>query len=275
MKRLKTIFLIFLISCGDTEIELPNGQELFVVEGWITNQNKQHWVKISTTVPFDDSRTENPVEDAIVSIEDNAGIFPMTHSSNGLYLTNTFAGITARSYRVNIQLTTGEIIQSGWERLNPLMPIDTIKYDFFDEPNPETGEDIQIYFPIVVSSDPVNETNFYRYKGFRNGQLLNEPSELILLNDQFVNGATSLPNFIPELRYSFEDTIQVELHSLTKASFQFLELLKSQTTSLGSSSGTSPAALIGNLENIDDVNQVILGFFGASAVSSDTTIINQ
>lgn len=273
MKYFTTLFLLFLISCeGESIVEK---RERLVVEGWVTNQDKQQWVKISTVVSFDDPRTGNPIEDAVVSIEDNVSVFPLTHSSNGLYLTNAFAGITARSYRVTIQLATGETIQSGWERMNPLMPIDIITYTFFDELDSETGENIKVYFPIVVSSDPVDETNFYRYKGFRNGELLNKSNELILLSDQFVNGATSLSHFIPEFRYSFEDTIQVELNSLTQASFQFLELLKSQTTSLESSSGVSPAALVGNLENVDDADQVVLGFFGASAVSSDTIIINQ
>ncbi|MCP4460427.1 MAG: DUF4249 domain-containing protein [Cytophagales bacterium] len=274
MKRLKIISILIIASCSGAEIELPDGQESLVIEGWITNQDKQHQVKISKTVPFDASQSEVPVEDAIVIIEDNVSSFPLTHSANGVYLTAAFQGIIARSYRVIVELSNGETIQSNWDRLNPLMPIDTIQYGFFDDQDPITGEDIDVYFPIVISSDPINETNFYRYKGFRNGELLSEPNELILLSDQFVNGAATLPNFIPEFRYAFEDTIQVELHSLTRAGFEFLELLKSQTTSLGSSSGTFPATLTGNLGYLDN-KELVLGFFGASFVSADSTIINQ
>ncbi len=264
------------MSCGGTEIDLPDGKELLVVEGWVTDQDKQHWVKISRTVPFDDRSSESPVTDALVIIEDKLNnSYPLSHAQDGNYFSLPFSGMETRSYRLIVELSNGETIQSDWERLNPLMPIKRILKDFFEDQDPETGEDIEVYFPIVVSSDPAEEINFYRYKGFRNGILLNEPSELILLNDQFVNGADSLPNFIPEFRYTFDDTIKVELHSLTKESFDFLELLKSQTTSLGSSSGTSPATLTGNLKNLNNENEIVLGFFGASSVSTDSTIINQ
>jgi len=275
LKLIFTISFVILASCGLIEIDLPKGEEQIVIEGWITDQNKQHWVKVSKTVAFDNSRKERPVQNATVTIEDNTGIFTLSHDDDGIYLTDSLAGIEARSYRLRIELESGEIIQSEWERLNPLQPIETIRYDFFRERDPETGENMRIYFPIVVSSDPVEENNFYRYKGFRNGELLNEPNELILLSDQFVNGANSLRNFIPEFRYAFNDTIRVELHSLTKTGFEFLELLKSQTTSLGSSSGTSPATLSGNLRYLEDESKIVLGFFGASSVSSGTTIIDQ
>ena len=275
MKKLQFISLIILTSCGVSDLAIPDENGVLVVEGWITNENKQHWVNLSRTVPFDESRSSDPINDAIVHIEDNVSSFPLSSSGKGTYLSMPFAGIEARSYRVTIELANGEIIQSEWERLNPLMPIDTIRYKFFTDQDPETGENVRVYFPIVVSSDPVDESNFYRYKGFRNGLPLNEPNEIILLSDQFVNGANSLPNFIPEFRYSFADTIKVELHSLSQNGFEFLELLKSQTTSLGSSSGISPASLIGNLTNSENNGQTVLGFFGASAVSTKTNIIDQ
>lgn len=274
MKKIWIISFLVTTACASSDIESLENQEQFVVEGWVTDQNKQHWVKISTPVSFGNSSTKNPVKNARVIIEDGTNIFPLPHSADGLYLTDALAGIASESYRLTIELASGETIQSGWERLNSLPPINSIRYDVFEEQDPKTGENIQVYFPIVVSSDPITETNFYRYKGFRNGKLLNEPNQLILLSDQFINGASALPNFIPEFRYSFGDTIQVELHSLTKTGFDFFQLLKSQTNSLGRSSGTSPAMLIGNLKNLNDESQIVLGFFGASSVSSDTTIIN-
>ncbi len=275
MNRISIISLLILVSCAIDELDSLDRSEIIVVEGWITNQKKQHWIKLSETVPFNNTNSTNPIPDAAVSIQDNVGSYSLTHAGNGLYLTDSIAGIVARSYRVTVELENGDTIQSSWERLNPLMPIDTIRYNYFDDQDPDTGEDIKIYFPIVVSSDPVDENNFYRYKGFRNGSFLNEPNEIILLSDQFVNGATSLPNHIPEFRYTLMDTIHVELHSLSRSAFEFLELLKSQTTSLGSSSGTSPATLIGNLNYRNNDLQYVLGFFGASAVSIDSTIINQ
>ena len=275
MKKFQLIWLVILTSCEVSDLVIPDRNEVLVVEGWITNENKVHSVKLSRTVPFNESKSFSPIDNATVHIEDKVSSFSLSPSGKGIYLSDAFAGIESRRYRVIIKLADGETIQSEWERLNPLMPIDTIKYEFFTDQDPETGEDIRVYFPIVVSSDPIDESNFYKYKGFRNDIILDEPNEIVLLSDQFVNGANSLPNFIPEFRYSFADTIKVELHSLTQDGFEFMQLLKSQTTSLGSSSGTSPAALTGNLTNLDDNTRIVLGFFGASAVSTKTNIIRQ
>lgn len=274
MKKLLTIgiLVIVLLGCADNEIELPQGKNLLVVEGWITNKGPDQWIKISRTVGFEDSLSEEPVTNALVEVEDNLGNRQtFSHDSAGIFTTQSFTGIVNRRYRINITLNDGSIATSNFERLSPVSPIDTITYDFFIDQDEETGEDIRVYYPIVQSTDPVEQVNYYRYIAFRNGQKLNDPEDLFLLSDQFINGQT-LPNEIPEFRYSEGDTIIMELHSLSQKAFGFLELLKLQTTSLGSSSGTSPASLVGNL-SYQDKNDLILGFFGASAVSRDTTVV--
>lgn len=274
MKYLCLISTVLLLSCGVSEIELPDGTQLLVVEGWVTNQEKQHWVKLSRTVPFDDNNSELAIEDAVVSINSEFISYPLTYSGNGIYLSDIFAGIESSNYQLNIELITGDLIQSEWEQLYPVSPLESIEVSFFDDQDPETGEDIVVYYPVGIWDDPLEETNYYRYIGYRNDVLLNDPNELILINDQFVNGADSLPHHMPELRYALGDEIKLELHSLSKSGFDFLELLKLQTTSLGSSSGTSPATLIGNLKNVTNENQIVLGFFGASSVSADSVLIN-
>lgn len=274
MKRLPTILILTLVllGCADNEIELPEGKNLLVVEGWITDKGSNQLIKLSRTVSFEDSLSEEPVTNALVEVEDNLGNRQtFSHDSAGIFTTDALTGILNRRYRINITLNDGSVAHSNFERLTPVSPIDTITYDSFIDQDEETGEDIRVYYPIVQSTDPVEQVNYYRYVAFRNGTKLNEPEDLFLLSDQFINGQT-LPNEIPDFRYSQGDTIIIELHSLSQNAFSFLELLKSQTTSLGSSSGTSPASLVGNL-SYQDKNDLILGFFGASAVSRDTTVV--
>jgi len=275
LKYLYFISSVLLLSCGVSEIELPDGKQLLVVEGWVTNQEKQHWIKLSRTVPFDDNNSELAIEDAIVNINSGLTSYTLAHSGDGIYLSDSFTGIESSHYQLKIELVSGELIQSEWEQLNPVSPLESIKVSFFEDQDPETGEDIVVYYPVGIWEDPSEETNYYRFIGYRNDVLLDDPNELILINDQFVNGADSLPHHMPELRYALGDEIKLELHSLSKSAFDFLELLKLQTTSLGSSSGTSPATLVGNMKNITNENEIVLGFFGASAVSTDSTLINQ
>ena len=62
--------------------------------------------------------------------------------------------------------------------------------------------------------------------------------------------------------------MRVEQLSLTEESHDFLALLRSQTVDLGETFGVAPAPIIGNLSNIEDPSEIVLGYFGASSVES-------
>lgn len=272
MKKLLTIWpLLLLMACVDPEIDFPNNLEIVVIEGWIINEQKQHWVKVSQTVAFNSTQQEQPITDAAVTVFDGTDTFIFTHGSNGIYYSDAFTGVVMNNYTLSVTLPDGKVIESLPETLNPVPEIENISVSSFIRQNPDTGEDETIFYPIVRTQDPAEEENFYRYKGFRNDVLLNEPEQLELLSDQFINGQL-LPHNISVFEYEQGQEIKIELHSLSNAAFDFLELLKLQTTSLGSSSGTAPAVLRGNLRYRES-DDLVLGFFGASAVSTDSIIV--
>jgi hypothetical protein len=264
--------LLFWSACTQKELPIPEGENQLVVEGWVTQDKDSQWIKLSRTTAFTDSLPEIPVTDASVFVEDLQGnIFDYNHDGNGRYQSIGFRGQVNQRYRLNITLGDGRELRSDFERLNPVSPIDTITYDFFVDQDEDTGEDVRVYFPIIFSSDPIEQINYYRYIAFRNGDKLNAPEEIFILDDRFINGQ-NLANEIPDFRYEAEDTIVVQLHSLSRSAFDFLNLLKLQTTVLGSSSGTAPASLTGNVF-FQENNTPVLGYFGASAVSADTTVV--
>ncbi|MEQ9229490.1 MAG: DUF4249 domain-containing protein [Cyclobacteriaceae bacterium] len=268
MKKLFIILAITLFSCT-SELDFPIGNEVVVVEGWVTTQEKQHWVKLSKTVGFQDAQSEEAIENATVVIEDNVSptTYALTHSSDGVYLSDSFSGVIGRQYTLTIVLENDDVITSTSQRLSQVPDIDDIVFDSFIENDPDTGDDVEIFFPVVTTTDLSEEPNYYRYKGYRNGELLNLPSEMEILSDRFLKPGELLDHSIPTFRYQIGDVVQVELLSLSSDAFDFLDLLKSQTTSLGSSSGTAPATLIGNL-SYESKSEIVLGFFGASDVKS-------
>lgn len=271
MRKLLIISLL-LTGCAALEIELPDQRSVVVIEGWITDENKQHQVKLSRTVAFQSPEPETLITDAQVWIENQLGEKEfLTYSSIGYYQTPTIQGVAGNDYRLWVVLDGSDSIVSTFERLNPVPVIESISFDSFIRQDPVTGEDVDVYFPIVLSRDPGAEVNFYRYKGYRNGEFLKSPEELELVSDQFINGQ-ALNHNISRFEYELGDEITVELHSLSNEAYNFLQLLKQQTTSLGSSSGTSPASLEGNLTYLHD-DDLVLGYFGASAVSENSRII--
>ncbi|MEL6562668.1 MAG: DUF4249 family protein, partial [Bacteroidota bacterium] len=74
-------------------------------------------------------------------------------------------------------------------------------------------------------------------------------------------------NEFKEYLYENGDSSTVRIESLTEEAYNFLRFFRRQTTDLGTSGGTNPGALRGNMRNTNDPGEVVLGYFGASAVS--------
>ena len=99
-----------------------------------------------------------------------------------------------------------------------------------------------------------------------------EPESITVQDDRLFNGSL-IPNDFRAFGYNEEQEIIVELQSITKGAYNFLSLLKEQITSLGTSNGTTPANIMGNISfQSDEVNDLVLGYFGTVAISRDTVI---
>ncbi|MTI32600.1 DUF4249 family protein [Xanthovirga aplysinae] len=77
----------------------------------------------------------------------------------------------------------------------------------------------------------------------------------------------------PEFFESFE--FIGEVHSLSKENFDLLEQLKQQNEFTGGVMTSTPVQLRGNVRNIRDENELVLGYFGVSAVSEIKEFVNR
>ncbi len=269
-----TILLLTLVACEEL-VELPVGDPQLVVEGWVTNENKAHRIRLSQTVPFDAERDGLPVSDATLSIEDNLGnSWDCVHSADGWYESQVFTGVVGRNYQLFVVLADEQMVVSEPETLRPVDPLQSLSFTSFDTNDEQTGDPVTKFYPVVVSTDPLATKDFYRYIGFRNGEKFNDPDQLILLSDQFINGADPLVNELQLFNYDAGDSVRIELWSLTVGAFNFLELIRSQTATLGTTAGVGPATASGNLRYTDPAtDNVVLGYFGASSITSISGVV--
>ncbi|GAB3800521.1 hypothetical protein GCM10028819_26000 [Spirosoma humi] len=93
---------------------------------------------------------------------------------------------------------------------------------------------------------------------------------LVLFSDQYSNGnlIKSLPiGQIP--LYSKEHClVEVRQSSLTKPAYDYLKRLNDQTQTTGGVAGGQPALLVGNVYNVAQKNEPVVGYFTVSGVSS-------
>lgn len=278
MSRLAVISLIAMVlvtSCEDPiDIEIPDGSERLVVEGWITNQPGPYEIKLSLTNNFNDTAPNPNVENASVRVMDNlGGVFEFVELSSGTYVsTPDWKGETGVQYTCMITLSDGTEIVSSSEPLNPVPDIDSLFYKEVFPANIIDGIIQEEFFLGSTIQDPANMDNFYRWRITQNGNPLIEVESIIIFSDRFVNG-NDFQLEVPQLLFARLDTIIVHQESISESAFDYYDLLIAQATTLGQSSGTAPAILRGNMVNQSSPSEIVLGYFGAASITSDTIII--
>lgn len=267
----------FWVGCEDPiSIDLPSSRSYLVVEGWITDQPGPYRIKLSQTLPFDSKETNPKISGASVSILSRASSYQLIEDADapGEYLTDSaeLVGMVGMSYRLAIEVN-GKTIVSDTKEMRPSPPIDTLTYTFVENVFvPETFSFTSGFLVTGFVTDSSTRNDYYRWKVSENGVSYSRAQDLILITDRFFNGQ----------RFGFEvsgilfqegDTVTIEQYSIDQSAFEYLRNLNTQAIGLGKSTSTPPSTVRGNLRNLADDSEVILGFFGVSSVSQQGVVI--
>lgn len=283
MKRTlyKNLFLFLgataiLSSCQDVvDLDLPEGDEFLVVEGWITNENRTHDVILTTTAAYFDDADPSPATDAMVFIRDDEGMETLlAETSPGVY-TYPDSGIVGKSYQLEIVLENGKRYLSSFEEIFEPVPILDIKWQLSeDEPDLDDGENIDdIYDVLIFTIEPAGLGDNYRWRSILNGKEAREPFDIFVTDDQFVDG-NPIPDFnVTDKLYSQFDTVVIIQERISRDAREFLQLLQTQTAFVGGPFDPPPSPIRGNIQNVNDPDDIALGFFGASGRDRATIVV--
>lgn len=268
-KHLYILIILPLIACQNNDESDIDDRGLTVVQGWLTDQDTIQFVKLSLSQKFLDNTIPEYIENAEITISgDNGDQLYLTHISEGLFASKeNYGGKSGIGYTLTIILEDDQVITSTVEYMSNAPKIDTLGYDFYEresDTNPNIIE--QVYYPITQIHDQANESNYYRWKLLRNDTLFSDPEYMILINDRFFDGnAPLIENEFTIFEYFEADSISLELHEISKSGFDYLRILKTQTTTLGSTSSITPGPINGNLHYLNS-SETVLGFWGTSSV---------
>ncbi len=142
-------FILFLTSCTEIiDLELNTEDDVrIVVEGGITTEMQQHFVRLSTTSSYFANQPVPPVHGATVTISDSQNIYALTEKDNtGYYYTDKVSGVVGESYTLDIKLQNNETY-TATSTISTLNPIDSIVFShLYDHPwYYETGYDVFLY----------------------------------------------------------------------------------------------------------------------------------
>ncbi|MFA6945972.1 MAG: DUF4249 domain-containing protein [Pedobacter sp.] len=249
--------LVLFSSCEKViDLELKNAEPLIVIEGTISNQSENHFVRISKTIPFDKPGTFNGFKGAQVTLTSSAGLLqPFTEISDGVYRSLRFRGTPGITYTLEV-LAEGKIYTAKSTMPYPVSP-DSIGFktlSFFGNSN---------IYPTIYYRDPPRIQNQYRYILKINGKLQGD----VVFEDRFNDGNSVSDVVIYDGEDDIRpgDIIDIEMQCIDRNVFKYFFSL-SQINGNG-----GPPVAPSNPDS--NFSNGALGIFNACTKSNKTIIL--
>jgi hypothetical protein len=301
------VFVAFVSSCIDPVVlRLERQSPRLVVDALITDEAAPDTIRLSRSLTFDNTQVLSafviPEKGATLTITTStAETVALTEVRPGQYKTpDNFNGQIGLTYVLHIQTSDGKRFVSQPEYMNPVVPIDTILYRYttykslVENASGNFVETSRTGFVMSVqSSDPPDQKNYYRWKA--NGvfeffsvsdnpdikqcwAFLQRLESIVVINEDEEFDGKTFSEDVAIIHYDrptlFLGTIKQ--YSLTEASYRFWADLKKQQTSTGSIfDPASPKPIIGNIMSLDDPDEMVYGYFGASSVFEKSVLVNR
>ncbi|PWJ43667.1 DUF4249 domain-containing protein [Sediminitomix flava] len=245
-----SIFIItFFNSCEQLiDLKLTSIPPIPVVDAWIYSDSV--FAYISETTPYDNNNNTPLLDVDYIKLEVGNNSIYLNKIETGKYgvkLSETPPSFTPINLEIKVKDNT---FISASNSLPSKVAIDST-YTVY---KPQGGIWGSGYYITILFEDIFEEENFYRIKIFNNGIELTANN--ILLESDINKNGVQIPYELP-YAFSLNDSVEVELLSLSKSSYQYLVSLD-QLSAIGSPSQSTP-------ENPPfNVKGDAIGFFGAA-----------
>lgn len=258
---------VALGACTDViEINAPFSEARLVVDGWVYDDRDVQTVVLTTSSAYFEDSPQPPVTNATVTVTNVGGnSFSYAEVQPGVYEAG-FRGEVGDTYTMTIETASGARYISDPQALLPVASLDAV-YALFVE-SPEVEEEDEGFYPAWDFIDPGGIDNFYRWKIYVNGEFLDEPNNLLVFSDEFVDGeeldSAYFTSGVDPLVSG--DSLVIEQLSLTEEARDFFVRVRQITAEVGGLFDTPPDPIRGNFINVMNDENYALGFFGASSI---------
>jgi hypothetical protein len=263
MKRLTIYIILYLliISCEERiDISMPGGvTSLMIVEGMLTNENKNHLVKLS--LPYKKQNgTPEPATGASVWVSDDLTNYPLAESpaGSGSYYTQTMRAVTGKIYTLHVQYQGKEYIAR--DSPVPVQPLRGLKYI-------ESSEGYRLT-PEPEGQDPNYVEHIFSWKNTSSCIAGSSCEGRIIFYDLKTIDVNEIYKPDKELFYFPKQTSVVRRkYSVSDAYRTFLRSMLSETEWRGGVFDVQRSDVPTNL------SEGAIGFFAVCSVVSDSTVV--
>lgn len=286
------IFCVTLISCEEIiDPELRKADPVIVIDAWLNNKAEDQVIRITQSKPYLSNQLPDGVIGATVTVTYDGGSITFAEDGDepGTYrwspdeaMSTEAFGTLGRAYTLTV-VANGTTYEAT-SHISRTVSIDSVT--FKKDTGPFYPEDS--YLAEFWAVDPPGTGDTYWIKAYKNGTLLNKPSEIRIAYDAGFSAGGSFDGvtFLPPLRsvnpndvdeddlplspYVMGDSVYVEVHSITHESFTFLNEVIVQTNrpgGFGELFSTPLANVSSNIKTITPGGMKGVGFFNVAAVT--------
>jgi hypothetical protein len=275
---------------------------VLVVDGFInTSGDDSTIIKLSRTVTLANKKIINPETGAIVSVETSSNEnAPLVEKEKGVYVIPALIFGSNKKYRLKIKTKNGTNYSSDFVESILSPQIDSVNYQI-------KPDGLQLY---VNASDANQKTHYYRweydetwifYAMYNSGYIWrkgpyvehrdadeniyqcwgNASSSTILTGSSakldkdviHLSPLTLVPSTSEKLTEKY--SILVKQYALTKEAYDFWQVLKKNTESLGSIFDVLPSELTGNIHNVANNKEPVIGYISAGTTQKKRIFVSK
>lgn len=259
-------YLIIILIAGSCEEQIKwdfNTRDIpvLVVEGMITNERIQHQIRLTRPVT-ELNEIPEPVSGAAVIIQDTETSLVLSEYpvGSGIYLTDSMRAVFGRVYTLVISIDENEY--TAETTMVPVTQLDSLDYS----PEDDSGD----YYKLnLYDTDEPSMTEYYLDWSQLPGFADNDSCRAMIIYYS-LNTIDVAEMFKPEKEqvvFPAGTTVYRKKYSLNEAHAAFIRTLLSETEWRGGLFDVQP----GNVQT--NLSEGAVGYFAASTVVSDTTII--
>lgn len=285
--------IILLFSCIDQiNLTLEDDQEFLVVDGSFSTDIGPHVIELyyATGQRVQAKRQVTGAEIKLLENDQLKGVF--SEIAEGIYQIEDLGiiGAVGESYHIEIRVTTGEIYRSSPEIMPRKIRGDSVFFDFtlFEEQTSvgiigKPSIEAFIATPLPQNTAPFwlkwETQTMYSFPEVICSPLAPPPVICYILGNEseqqinLLNGTDVVSNYLPKWKV-FEKLIPpvdqeyrgrhyflVNQQSITKNTFDYWTKVNRIANQTGSIFDAPPAAVPGNISNIENPTEVVLGYF--------------
>ncbi len=302
IKKLILLFITvaFIFSCEEPFVpELKNQQSFLVVDGIVSNDSGPYTVTLSRSAGVDSARFIPETGALVILINDSGEEDIMSETDQGVYTSSgLIQGEIGSFYKLHVELTSGETYETEFQEIKNPVSIGSFYYKRELYNSPVSGE-TQDGYRFYVSAN-VNEpaylmwrmTETYEYNSvykidyiystgdlypFSNPDTLYtcwKTSEIPIINTFAVS--SSSPIYELPLTFVSKDTkklsigysMQLRQYNINKETYIYWSALEDMNNQSGNLYSQQPYQLTGNLKNINNPDEIVLGYFIVAGVNT-------